>query len=348
LPALYKSSAYISAGQIDHVFQEMQLLNSKLRTIRDLIDAHGDRSLALQKFNDGFLPTASGIKIPTVTKLYADLEAIEKNFPEVIIAPQIIAVVTDNIVLTCPKHGDLDLGQFHIVLDLLEYSVKESSPYRIGAVDPQYDVASEEYVHPHVNNYILCEGEAQTSIQRALDEGRFYDFFRIIYSTLIVYNDGSPYQRIELWFEQGLSCSECGEGMDEDNSYSCEDCGASLCESCIKYCDLASVYFCRSCIENGLDCGNCNDRGAEGCLDHENDYCELCSSIPTDAEQVQCDNSRTFHHSCISDITELPGFCEGCSFLENCALISDELKPKEEEEEEEAADDSEDQDKDEA
>jgi len=340
LPSLVKMSAAIGAGQLDSVYNEVNLVTQNLRTIRDIIDNFGKRELELQKFMTGKLPTAEGLPIPSVTDLYEDLSTLEKNFPEVIIAPQAIAVVTDEITLDEQRHGPVCLGAFRIVLDLLQYGSKERSPYKIGAVNPNYDLASEEFFHPHVSDHMLCEGAARSSIQRALDEGRFYDFFRIVYNTLIVYNSGSPHCHLRLWFESGEACQECGSEINEDDSYTCENCSNHVCDGCIRYCEPGSTYFCEGCVDNGLDCG-CRYEGAQGCLNHENDACDICGRIPDDSELIYCDSDYSFHADCLDNATSLASVCVDCGYLDNCALVPDSLKPEEKEEEEESEDDDE-------
>jgi hypothetical protein len=93
-------------------------------------------------------------------------------------------------------------------------------------------------------------------------------------------------------------------------------------------------------------CSGCNHFGGYGCVIHENDSCEICSEIPTDDAEVCCNGEYTFHDTCIEGVSALPSCCAGCSDIENCTYIGEELKPDVEEEEEEEEEEEDDDDAD--
>jgi len=333
-----KLSLYIGAGDYEHVLQTLQETKDKLRTIRDLIDGFGTQEKGVRKLRMGLLPTADGLKIPSIPDLHGQLVALERNFPEVNILPEGLRVVTEPITLPeTDGYGPLELGPMEVVLDLLAYRKRERFMYRVNAIEPKWSVDG-DYFHPHVSSYALCEGDAAAVIKRALDEGRFYDFFHIVNNTLINYNGGSPYCEYRRWFDEGYSCDNCGDSMSEDDSFRCNNCDDLYCDSCIRYCERGGEYFCEGCIDNGLRC-RCSSIGEDGCLDHENEPCALCDEAPSDDELIECDNGETFHGHCINSANELPSVCEGCDCIEDCGYLPVSLKPEPEEEEEEEEED---------
>jgi hypothetical protein len=52
----------------------------------------------------------------------------------------------------------------------------------------------------------------------------------IVNSVLHTYSPDSAYRKISNW--DGDLCVECGDGVDEDDSYRCEECGDTLCSDC--------------------------------------------------------------------------------------------------------------------
>ena len=338
---------YLSSNRLDWLEQTAADMSRKLRTIRDLIDQADDYQVRIEKFREGILPTSDSLPIPGEATLVKELQALERNFHQSIVAPGALAVVTESIVLEEHEMGEsVTLGRFKIVLNLQKYTAFEHSEemYRVFALDPVYPRHDDSFVHPHVADDILCEGAAKHSIRRALDEGRFYDFFHIVNNTLITYNVDSPHVPLRAWLEAGHSCEDCGAHIEEGSDYRCDGCDYIFCSTCITHCARASIDICDQCREAGSSCFRCDDVGGRDCARHENAPCELCHEIPTDAEEVECDAGITFHAECIEDVDELPGCCVGCRLISGCSNLSDDFKPSEEEEEEEEEEDDDDTD----
>jgi len=328
---------YIGAGQFYRLETITDIMRRKLRTVRDLIDEASECSERIDKFNRGIMPTTNGLRITNPEKILKDVQALQANFPKLIVKPGIISVTTEPIVLHCEQESeDVNLGRMRITLRLLHYCRGSScyTPYVIEAEDGVNPKNGDDFIHPHVASGVLCEGNAQHAITDALDDGRFYDFFHIVHNTLIVYNEESPHCSLELWLREAETCSECGDDLNEDYSSSCEICGERFCDDCIRYCDIGSTAICVNCRNNASPCEYCEVAGSRGCLIHENDPCDICGEVPSDAEEIECDAGYTMHANCINDASTLPSMCVDCSYMRDCSELPESLKEEEEDDDE--------------
>ena len=216
---------------------------------------------------------------PDLRLIYEELIALPNEFSEVSIDLRhgILRVVTDAIVLE-----EINLGRFDIVYN---WTVDGPGPsYDIHALDPSPSNANSDFVHPHISDGILCEGEAQSAIAAALNQGRFCDFFLIVANTLNTYNGDSAYVTLKEWY--GNPCPDCGTSCSEDDlAYcnGCEDhfcneccdccrnCHDSLCGSCLQSCEDCSTPHCQDCLTS---CSECNHDFCSHCLTYG--YCEAC------------------------------------------------------------------------
>lgn len=231
--------------------------------------------------------------VPSLRSLVDEIDAIEHEFGRYRYShqPQILSVTTSSIEL----EGQY-LGPFEIQLEIpcLRNHLAQSF-YRCVALDPQPATASEQVTHPHVSDDLLCAGDATTSIHAAVTQGRLCDFFVLVKQVLNTYNPQSPYIALDHW--HGMSCTDCGAVLHEEDLYVCPRCGESCCEDCSAFCrhcgemrclqcatrcPFCEDVQCRSCLKVCIACGEtcCSD-----CLEEE-----LC---PTCFEKKEEDHEET-------------------------------------------------------
>jgi len=203
---------------------------------------------------------------PSLRLLYEELSCLFDEFGQVEINPERreLAVTTERIVLE-----EIDLGPFEIRLSWDELC--SCQPYRVIALDPNYPSCDDHTPHPHVQGASLCEGDGQHAIERALDEGRLGEFFVLIRQILRTYNDSSPYVSLDRW--QGVPCIDCGDVVNEDDSYRCDRCESRLCDHCTRCCASCDVTLCADCTER---CEVCDDRACGRCLEGCSECRTLC------------------------------------------------------------------------
>jgi len=115
---------------------------------------------------------------------------------------------------------------------------------------------------PHVRDGVLCSGDAQGPLGRALAAGRLADAFLLIRSVLLTYNPHSPHVALDEW--SGFACAECGYRVDDDDRSNCEACGVDLCESCSGCCAVCGETRCSQCTQS---CDACQAACCRGCLE---------------------------------------------------------------------------------
>jgi len=189
---------------------------------------------------------------------------------------QWITVTTEPIEL-----DDVELGAFRIRLDLRRLGT--SQPYRVLAVDPHPAASCASTLHPHVQEEVLCEGEGREALQRALADGRLYDFFAIVRQILRTYNSSSAYVTLEDW--HGTVCGDCGDTVSDAES--CSGCNEPSCGDCVSCCKRCHVSLCGECV---VPCEGCNAKHCEKCLQRcqrcEEPFCKPCLT------ENQCDDCR--------------------------------------------------------
>lgn len=223
----------------------------------------------------------------TPGQIHAELRALENEFDEVEcdLKQQTLTVTTDPIEL-----DGIELGSFRI--RFYWNRLNDTSCYHVIAVDPRHPESRPDVTHPHVQNDILCEGEATEAIQKALFSGRLSDFFLIVAQTLETYNSGSAYVQLNRWSDSACSCADCDCDLDDDSSFFCDRCYSTVCNECTQSCDKCGTYTCFSCHANCQEC--------------DNGFCRNCLQT--------CD--KCFHH-----------FCEGCLQDGRCPSCRTENKP---------------------
>jgi hypothetical protein len=203
--------------------------------------------------------------VATPKQIAEDLVALSDEFEEVELdmRARTITARTQPIELK-----GLYLGPFSIVLSWS--LIGTGCPYEVVAVDPQPASRNDEVVHPHVQSNMLCEGDARLPIQRALQQGRLFDYFVVVRQVLETYNSGSAYVDIDKW--NGGCCADCDWSFPADEGYSCEHCTSVVCGECVSTCSCCDVFMCGECTGR---CEKCEQPFCFACL-------ELCSDCRSD------------------------------------------------------------------
>lgn len=243
----------------EHFFQKFVAAQQTLTT----------RLTAMQQ---ALQPTSNASPRPTVGDLYLDLKALHEEFVSVEYDPHNhqLTVTTEEIVL-----DELHLGPFAIVLECDQLG--NVSPFRVEATDANPASGSSRTTHPHVQDDTLCEGEGRVPLERALRQGRLFDFFLIVRQILSSYNSESAYVSIADW--HGIACHDCGSTMVEEDRESCFRCETDLCCDCSYGCQSCSERFCNGCTE-----------ACEVCHEY---YCQACLQTCSECELLYCEGCRT-------------------------------------------------------
>ena len=221
--------------------------------------------------------------IPTLADVIRELQQLGDEFDDWWFdeTSQKLTVVTDPVTL-----DDIDLGVFHIVLDISKLSSSSNRAYNVEAQEPNRPSGNDSVSHPHVTDDVLCAGEAALPIRRALADGRFCDFLLLVKGVLEHYNSGSAYVRLEDW--HGTPCYGCGDRTNAEDLCSCHNCDHEFCSQCSSSCDVCSASRCNDCLSM---CARC-DRSA----------CESCRG-----------NCKVCRKSCCTDCLSTADICNECA-----------------------------------
>lgn len=211
-------------------------------------------------------------------ELYEDLLALHDEFVEVFVdrRGRQLSVTTEAIIL-----DDVYLGPFEIQLDWSSVSRGHSNCYRVIAVDPHPAAANEGVTHPHVQDELVCEGEARQSLRAALEQGRLLDFFLIVANLLHTYNSSSPFIALSDW--HGVECGDCGSSVSDDERWTCEKCESTVCGECYYSCNACDGIYCHHCVQR---CEGCDESHCAGCLS----ACLCCQAevCPSCLQEERC------------------------------------------------------------
>jgi len=189
------------------------------------------------------------------------------------------------------------------------------------------------YCHPHVKDGQLCEGDGGDIMQLALRQGRLEDYFRIVEAIVRTYNEDSPYEPLNDWYDpdrDGQSlCDICEEWYSDEIIYYCSGCGVSRCRDCgtIDECSSCDEWHCDECM-NG--CNGCGESMCKSCTVScsccQNSYCKKCTKECAQCSNRSCQECST---SCECDdevCHECLGECCHCgdSHCDNCLTICEE------------------------
>jgi len=242
-------------------------------------------------------------QVSSPAEIYRDILDLEQEFDGLQLdrSSHELVVTTDPIVL-----DSIDLGRFEVRLDWSQVG-SPSQPYRVVALDPHPAARNEDVTHPHVQDERLCEGDGRAAIASALSDGRLYDFFTLVFQVLHTYGRGSAYVELDKW--DGVLCDDCGDSMDEEESYGCQRCGRTLCSSCAGSCPKCQESYCADCLCQCADCGEdhcrsclaacpaCRQRFCEDCLDEG--LCRSCLEKTHEEDQDDdSDDDPEFKDTC--------------------------------------------------
>lgn len=244
------------------------------------------------------------VPTPSVSTLYHEILGLYEEFEdiELDLEEHELRITTEPITLE-----GIRLGRFQIQLDWERLG--NPSPYYVKALDPNPAAANDGVTHPHVQDERLCEGDGRAAIQQSLAAGRLGDFFLLVAQILQTYGKGSAYVELDDW--DGVSCSDCGQTVGENERYYCERCDATLCDECDRLCYGCDRSFCSGCLESCptcdesfcssclMRCNNCHQRVCNNCL--TNGLCEVCherlrTSDDPEAVGDQCDQRECDTH----------------------------------------------------
>lgn len=250
----------------------------KTRVSRDI----NDFSCCLQRFK--VFISGDKPKLPNLSDIFAELSQIEQELGEYKfdLKEKTISVITEPVTLE-----DIDLGPFEIRLSIDQISgIYNTAPYEVIALEPNPAGSDCNVTHPHVSHDRVCEGDGHIPIRRALEQGRFCDFFTLIVNILQTYNPQSPYVELDKW--EGRSCYDCGCTVSDEDCYCCESCDESFCAYCSTCCEICSVTICLGCAYQCPSCeipvcGNCTAK----CKDCEKTFCENCVNEKGLCEECQ-------------------------------------------------------------
>jgi len=219
---------------------------------------------------------------PSLRNIFEELAQLHNEFGRIDcnLQEKTVSVFTDPIEL-----DSTFLGDFEIRLEIEKLAqLRDSSAFRIIALDPHPAATNENVTHPHVSEEYLCAGDAGVALLQALATGRICDAFLLVKSVLETYNPSSPYVSLDDW--NGISCYECGYVTDEENSFYCESCDNTFCDECFSYCRSCDTSLCKGCLS---ECPVC-----------EEPVCESCMSSCNECDETMC-------ISCLED-----GICSSC------------------------------------
>ncbi|MFO0806437.1 MAG: hypothetical protein U0791_25310 [Gemmataceae bacterium] len=192
-----------------------------------------------------------------------ELRHLEAEFGEVTIrwSANVIRIVTEPIELK-----SVHLGPFAIEFNWSSGpTASHSRAFEVKALRPNSPAGREDVTHPHVEDDVLCAGEAKEALDQAVADGRLVDAFQLVHSVLTHYNPHSAYVPLHEW--DGSHCAQCGRRTRSSESSTCEGCDAELCDECGERCEACDELRCGDCLES---CDHCRNRHCRGTLESMN------------------------------------------------------------------------------
>lgn len=237
-------------------------LNALLRAMIGRID----------ELRDGYASVTN--RVPDRCEWIKELRHLEDEFGTVEVrwTSAVIRVVTDPIVLR-----DVYLGPFAIEFDWKhDHRSPGSKFFQVKALSPNVPSGRDDVTHPHVQDDILCAGDARDSLDQAVADGRFVDAFLIVRSVLTTYNGNSAYVPLGEW--DGVHCAQCGRRVASSETSTCEGCECTLCDECVDRCEGCDEARCGDCLSPCDVCRARHCRGEIHTTDANRDICPNCLS----------------------------------------------------------------------
>ena len=261
-----------------------------------LLTVMGRRIEELRAHND-----APPLRAPDRCEWIRELRHLESEFGTVTVrwSDTVIRVVTEPIELK-----QVPLGPFAIEFNWSGGpSATGSRALEVKALKPNHPAGRSDVTHPHVEDDILCAGEAKKALDQAVADGRLVDAFQLIQSVLTNYNAGSAYVSLNEW--DGLHCAQCGRRIRSDDASSCEGCDCDLCDECGERCVGCDELRCGDCLES---CDVCRERHCRGSL------------ATTARGRAVCSDCREVCPGCEASVPkdelDADGRCPTCSSVE--------------------------------
>lgn len=168
--------------------------------------------------------------------------------------------------------------------------------------------------HPNIQNRQICLGSGSTDTYYSLTSGNLDYAREVVDRVLHTYGENAHYKLSDWGGEPivGVSCSDCGDGLDPDDYTTCSRCTAPLCDDCTSRCDVCGdSWNCVGCNGN-CTCGN------NSCRNNCGHYCHDCSGYRCEGCLDQCSQCGVWVcHDCeiidgVGDDGEERTFCRDC------------------------------------
>ncbi|MFO0806203.1 MAG: hypothetical protein U0791_24130 [Gemmataceae bacterium] len=209
-----------------------------------------------------------------------ELRHLESEFGTVTVrwTDSVIRIVTEPIELK-----GVSLGPFAIEFHWTGGpSATGSRAIEVKALKPNRPAGRSDVTHPHVEDDILCAGEAKEALDQAIADGRLVDAFQLVHSVLTNYNPHSAYVSLHEW--DGSHCAQCGRRIRSEEASSCEGCDCDLCDECGERCEGCDELRCGDCLE---PCDVCRERHCRGSLDTTARGRAVCSNCREACSECQ-------------------------------------------------------------
>lgn len=241
-----------------------------------------------------------------------EIRVITNAWEKVEFRGNILSVLIKDVTLN-DGHEDVYLGNFWVHLNL-------TNPLANRKVESIDRIESTKgFSHPHVKGTRLCIGAGGLSSKDALCQGRLEDYFIIVEAVLRTYNEESPHEELNKWYntdrEGQFLCDRCEEFRDNDSSCWCYGCENTYCDLCCDggCCAECEQWFCGECATSCNECGETLCIGCSvGCSGCHNGYCSSCLSNCAVCEESHCNSCKSACAYCGDPV------CEGCTTTCGC------------------------------
>lgn len=289
-----------------------------IQDLKDIIVRNVNNCLALMQA----MTSEEASYVPSTKEAIQELTVINNEWSEVTYKQGILSVNIGNVSLT-DGIEEVDLGDFILCLNIDDPT---GPKLKVIAVNPIK--GSMGYYHPHIKDESLCEGDGKDIMRDALRHGRLEDYFRIAESIVRTYNEDSPYEPLQDWYnpdrENQICCDRCDDWICIDEMYCCDECNVNFCYECgtINECKQCDQCCCEKCLSACIDCGqsicgSCRDN----CHDCKGTYCVNCMSICIDCHIYHCPGCNTSCLKCANRVCyECQKECLFCGdiYCHNC------------------------------
>jgi hypothetical protein len=266
-------------------------------------------------------------RIPEIHTGTTELETLKTTLPILAaefgaeITPTSVSFDIDDVVLSddC-EEVEYAFGGYTVKLNnypILHTNIISREYYTIVAKDPikAYANHTSDYPHPHINNNMLCEGDASVAIRNALLAGDLVSFLLIVNSVVNTYFADGAYRQLYKWLkeERELVCNSCDAAITENDVYICDECGVELCYECANCCNCCENYYCSDHIRY---CNVCEMSYCRYCYDDHMEQCECCGTKICSSTMLKC--SECGNYVC----EECIHVCKKCnaSICATCAI----------------------------